>query len=358
MSSTSKTIKRLALIGFFIGLNVVLGRYFLREYKVYVPESVAQLAERFGFDLPSTADRHIPLQTKEVKIQPSGVLALVNKEREKESTPALQEHPELTKVAQLILQEFSKSNFEIDKPNFTVNLESLMKQTTYDYSSVSDIALVGPITDEEVVQAWLENPDQMSTMLDGEFTQAGVATTVTQIDGHDAGATVLVLAEPRTLRKIVTGQSREIEVIDVKPTVRTVSDMEVVEALNTYRTAHHVPALVVNDHLCVYAQKRADDLRAAGGLDGHEGFKKDFENGNVPVGIKDYAGGQIGENLASQFCKNGTTGQTFVANTGTALIEWCFDSSTSGHREAQLNPAYTAVCVKHSDTNYVVIFGE
>lgn len=142
-------------------------------------------------------------------------------------------------------------------------------------------------------------------------------------------------------------------------TTRDVSDEEVFTALNQYRADHQVHALVVDHNLCQYAEKRVQDLVKVGSLDNHEGFKQDFaDQTNLPEPIKNYSGGYIGENLASQYCINGTTGESFVAQTGAALIEWCFDSSQKGHREAQLNTRYNAVCVRHSQNMYVVIFGE
>ncbi len=140
---------------------------------------------------------------------------------------------------------------------------------------------------------------------------------------------------------------------------RDVSDSEVFAALNQYRADHHVHALVTDQNLCQYAEKRVQDLVKVGSLDNHEGFKQDFaDQSNLPEPIQNYSGGEIGENLASQYCINGTTGESFVAQTGTALIEWCFDSSQKGHREAQLNSRYNAVCVRHAQHMYVVIFGE
>lgn len=138
---------------------------------------------------------------------------------------------------------------------------------------------------------------------------------------------------------------------------RDIPDQEVVEAINMYRASHGVHQLIIDQNLCAYAQKRVGDLIAHGGLDHHEGFKKDFENNAIPDPISSYSGGGIGENLAHQYCYRGA-GEDVVANTGTALIEWCFDSSTAGHREAQLNPSYNAVCVRHGEHMYVVIFGE
>ena len=138
---------------------------------------------------------------------------------------------------------------------------------------------------------------------------------------------------------------------------RDIPDQEVIDAINLYRASHNVHQLIIDQNLCNYAQTRVQDLILFGGLDHHQGFKNDFADNNVPEELKPYSGGGIGENLAHQYCYRGA-GEDVVANTGVALIEWCFDSSTAGHKEAQLNPSYNAVCVRHGEHMYVVIFGE
>jgi|GEM_PF-1727810 len=138
-----------------------------------------------------------------------------------------------------------------------------------------------------------------------------------------------------------------------------ISDSSVLQTLNQYRSDHKVHQLVEDSRLCQYAEKRVNDLVTLGKLDAHEGFKQDFASpDSLPESIKSYPGGKIGENLAYQHCRNMTTGDSFVAQTAASLIEWCFDSSTAGHREAQLNPNFNAVCVRHSQGFFVVIFGE
>lgn len=138
-----------------------------------------------------------------------------------------------------------------------------------------------------------------------------------------------------------------------------IADSDVLEVLNQYRSDHQVHQLIEDQRLCQYAQKRVGDLVSLGKLDGHEGFKQDFASlESLPESIKNYSGGKIGENLAYQYCRNMTTGESFIAQSGAALIEWCFDSSTAGHREAQLNPNFNAVCVRHAQGFFVVIFGE
>jgi len=143
------------------------------------------------------------------------------------------------------------------------------------------------------------------------------------------------------------------------PVFPFLSNSDILVELNTYRAGHKIPALVENQLLCQYAEKRVEDLIAYGGLDNHAGFTKDTENYEaLPESLKSYPGGAIGENLAYQYCKNMTTGDSFIASTPQQLIEWCFDSSTRGHREAQLNPSYTAACVRNQQGYVVVIFGE
>jgi len=138
-----------------------------------------------------------------------------------------------------------------------------------------------------------------------------------------------------------------------------ISDSSIIQALNQYRADHQVHQLVEDQHLCQYAQKRVNELVELGKLDNHEGFKRDFASfESLPEEIKNYSGGKIAENLAYQHCRNMTTGESFIAQTAVALIEWCFDSSTAGHREAQLNSSFNAVCARHNQGFFVVIFGE
>lgn len=149
-------------------------------------------------------------------------------------------------------------------------------------------------------------------------------------------------------------------VVTMSPfTFPNISDTDVLLELNAYRAAHTIPQLVENSNLCRYAEKRVRDLVAFGGLDNHAGFIADTASAeSLPDALRAYSGGSIGENLAYQNCKNMTTGDGFLASTPQQLIEWCFDSSTKGHREAQLNPKFTAACVRHDQGYFVVIFGE
>jgi len=204
------------------------------------------------------------------------------------------------------------------------------------------------------VRTWRENPQQFATLIDTSYTEVGTFSEQITYEGEKVWLTILVLAQPETTKVVPT--QKKVQQYTPAPEI---SDSDIVQALNLYRSDHQVHQLVVDNNLCTYAEKRVQDLIAFGGLDNHQGFKADFANNEqIPESIKAYSGGAIGENLASQYCINGTTNQKFTATTATALIEWCFDSSVKGHREAQLNTRYNAVCSRHGQNMYVIIFGE
>ncbi len=165
-----------------------------------------------------------------------------------------------------------------------------------------------------------------------------------------------ITTQPKTTTQPqITSQPKK-----VTPTrVPEFSDTDVLLALNNYRSTHQVHQLVEESHLCQYAESRVKDLVELGTLDSHAGFNADFADPlRLPQAIKDYPGSTIGEDLASQYCINMKTGQSFVATTPTALIEWCFDSSTKGHRESLLNNKFNNACVRHGQNMYVVILGD
>lgn len=237
---------------------------------------------------------------------------------------------------------------------FLAELKNALTKVGYDYSHVSHNTMVGPLLEQAVVDAWFSDVKQIEAMQDDDFTEVGFATKVVEIkDIGTVGVIVQVLGRPMMVTPTKPQQTQSPVVFP------EISDDEVVEALNRYRSDHLIRTLNIDQNLCQYASKRVQDLVAFGGLDEHAGFKKDFEDQeNLPEPIRNYSGTEIAENLAHQYCKNMTTGDSFIAQTGTAIIEWCFDSSTKGHKEAQLNNNFENVCVRHGDHMFVVIFGD
>lgn len=357
-------VSRTTKITLFIILDVILGVYFLSQVQGSVPQPLERLLASLGITLPNQleyAQKYRELHQPDLDAQ--ALFEEANNLRASANLPALEYSEKLATVAAELLTVLLENQYQAPETLLNKTLEKTMQRTQYRYNLAGYQTLVGPIRVRDVVEVWHTDTTQQEALLASDYTQVGYAVSVTAKDGESTGVLVQVLAQPTTARVSGTRQPANAAATTTPSQTtsasREIPDDEVVAALNTYRATHGLYPLQINSHLCEYAQKRVGDLIAFGSLDGHAGFKKDFEDLNsLPVGIRDYSGGSIGENLAHQHCKNMTTGDSFIATTGTALIEWCFDSSTKGHREAQLSTTFHNVCVRHGKSMYVVIFGE
>jgi uncharacterized protein YkwD len=354
--------QRLWIVAFFLGINIALGSYFLMEVRADLPKPLANLLYKWGATPREVAsvDEVMSPKTELPNIAAELLLAEINTYREAKNLTLVKQNPQLTKAAEELLAILATKDYDTQGELNNKELEKVLADSGYNYETVSHNSLAGPKSVAAVMTAWFSDPDQIEALENPKFTDLGMAVALVDTGDHgQIGVVVQLIGQPRVAR----AQGNQQEIIQnnqtVVPPAREVSDSEVIEALNNYRASHGIYKLNVNEELCQYAAKRAQDLKAAGGLDGHAGFKQDFaDQENLPVGIRDYKkGSKFTENLAHQYCKNMTTGESFVAQTGVALIEWCFDSSTKGHKEAQLSTESKNVCVRHADNMYVVIFG-
>ena len=353
-------LRRLLIISFFAGINVVLGIYFLTQFQIPLPDQAVALLKRFNVypQHYQTRSSSNPWSAPQPDLESAGLLKKLNETRVASGVGGLEESSALNQAAEKLFEVYQSENFDIDQVDSKV-LESILKESKYPYEWVSNNTIVGPLTIDSVISSWQGDDRQNQALLNGEFTQTGLYTQIINLNGSKVGVVVHLLAKPLPQRGQAANRVPSATAVPRSPeTAPEISDGEVMQALNSYRANHGRAPLAVDENLCRYAEKRVQDLVAYGGLDGHEGFRKDFEDANnLPVGIKDYSGSRIGENLAHQYCRNMTTGESFVAQTGTALIEWCFDSSTKGHREAQLSTEFKNMCVRHGQRMYVVTFG-
>ncbi len=359
------TALRVLKITAFALLDIVLGVYFMVQQQRAVPAPLQQVASLLNLQLPDVSERAVLYQELHAPdITPETLFAAANSFRTSQEVTELVYSDKLASIAAQLLSEYQVENFTAAEAISDKQLTAIAKKAGYSYNFLSHQILIGPVTTAGITELWYTNTDQKDELLSTRNTQVGYATFVAD-QSQPFGVVVQVLAQPsKNVQAVATGSGGATSAQSVRTPAAIlkapdISDDEVVAALNSYRATHNLYPLQVNENLCEYAQKRVGDLIAFGGLDGHAGFTADFATrDSLPVGIRDYPGGGIGENLAHQYCKNMTTGDSFIAQTGTAIIEWCFDSSTKGHREAQLSTTFHNVCVRHGDNMYVVIFGE
>jgi hypothetical protein len=131
------------------------------------------------------------------------------------------------------------------------------------------------------------------------------------------------------------------------------------QSLVDYRHAHGKTDIIRDENVCSYARKRVNDhiekMKNTAKeeypnpdkypLDAHAGFSSDAESG-LAFEITDKS--QLAENLA----------YWPSAKAASHIIEWGWDTSTEGHREAQLSNTWTHACLTGNLGFYVAIYAK
>lgn len=354
---------RIVVILFFLGINLQLLPFFLKTNRVKLPEEILNILDSAGIlNKEDFTAGYIPdsLQTQQPSLDSQILLKKLNTEREIREVEPFIYSERLASVAAELLSEAEKYEFEIEDKSFTEELKKALNTSKYNYEHVSHNIVIGPLMEDAVIDAWFSNEGQVAALFEDDFKEVGFATKIIKTKYNETlGVTIQISGLEFAKKPAAAVQvSQPKQQTAPKTVFPPISNEEVVAALNSYRAVHGAQSLNINDNLCTYAEKRVGDLVAFGTLDNHDGFKNDFADpNNLPEAIRNYSGSKIAENLAFQHCKNMTTGENFIAQTGTAIIEWCFDSSTMGHKEAQQNKEFSDVCVRNAQGMFVVIFG-
>ncbi len=292
---------------------------------------------------------HIP----EMSIQ--SMYNFIDAERHKNGLSPLRHDTDVEKIASAIAVGSADLGNRFEELNTQDIITRMARQYKLSQYTFAHDTLLGVQATDDVLAQWLTQ-GPTAHYLSSDLEAAAIATATTTLEGRPAGVVVTLFIKKTSPQKIRENTESQTQPKIVFPSITNES---ILSALNAYRQVHGVAALTEHPNLCAYAEKRLSDLLAFGGLDNHEGFRKDFENPEaIPQIIKDYPGHNVGENLAYQFCRNMKTNEAFIAPHATALIEWCFDSSTKGHREAQLSSAYVSACARNKNGYFVIIFGD
>lgn len=149
----------------------------------------------------------------------------------------------------------------------------------------------------------------------------------------------VITPTPNAFNWTVEKEDEHITKMMLPPDSRMSTAEELFDAMNSYRSAHGVSTLQKSDTLCSIAQNRANEQVANGKLDGHVGFEKYAKE------QEEYAG--MGEVLFG-----GSQPQY-----GVHIVEFGWDRSLTGHREAIQNPSWQYGCGGIADYYAVFIFG-
>lgn len=200
---------------------------------------------------------------------------------------------------------------------------------------------------QPLIPNWFENQIATNASISAYFLSPHLTHMCVATDSAEA---VVVLVTARSLAQVTPPPL----------TVNNFTEDQLWNALQTYRRSQGRSDLQKDENICRYARKRVQDhldllskhLDAAAypvpekyPLDGHQGFKNDGDSGLL---FEITQKTQLAENLA--YWPN--------AQDPIHVIEWGWDSSTEGHREAQLSNDWTSACIAEQNGFYVAIFGK
>lgn len=170
---------------------------------------------------------------------------------------------------------------------------------------------------------------------------------------------ICVATSPAKIMVALVSASKPVQKIPSASIVQFTED-QLWEALSIYRQSQGRSTLQRDENVCQYARKRVQDhlnlianktspddypVKEKYPLDAHQGFKTDADSGYV---FEITQKNQVAENLA--YWPN--------AQDPIHVIEWGWDTSTEGHREAQLNNDWTHACLSGKDGFFVAIFAK
>lgn len=198
-----------------------------------------------------------------------------------------------------------------------------------------------PLDSQWLVDQVTQNASLSAYFLDSDLTHMCVATSASEV----VIALVSAQATPTSQQPLVP---------------MDFSEDQLWQALTTYRHSQGRSDLTHDENICQYARKRVQDhisllaqhvnpsqypVESKYPLDAHRGFQQDADSGLV-FDITQKT--EVAENLA--YWPN--------AADPIHVIEWGWDTSTEGHREAQLSNDWTVACLSGQDGFYVAIFAK
>jgi hypothetical protein len=155
----------------------------------------------------------------------------------------------------------------------------------------------------------------------------------------------------------VTPEIKQTRVSPIE-SIQNFTEDQLWQSLVDYRRSHNRNEQIKDEKICEYARKRVQDqlsdyeikrpeeypVPEKYPLDAHAGFAKDADSGYA---FEVTGKNRLAENLA----------YWPGAEAPNHVIEWGWDTSTEGHKEAQLSNEYGSACISGRDGFYVAIFG-
>lgn len=127
----------------------------------------------------------------------SGIISATNIERKKVGLPELIKDPQLSKAAEIKLQDmFQKQYFQHVSPSGD-SVSDVVRKTGYEYIVVGENLALGVFAgDDQVVAAWMASPGHKKNILDSRYQEIGLAVGQGNYQGRKQWLIVQHFAKP------------------------------------------------------------------------------------------------------------------------------------------------------------------
>lgn len=165
---------------------------------------------------------------QEQELTVSGIISATNLERKKMGLPDLIKDPQLSKSAEIKLQDmFQRQYFQHVSPSGD-SVSDVVRKTGYEYIVVGENLALGVFAgDSQVVAAWMASPGHKKNILDSRYQEIGLAVGQGVYQGRKQWLIVQHFAKPLSscispngaVKQTVDRQKAEIAVLEEKITV-------------------------------------------------------------------------------------------------------------------------------------------
>ena len=174
-----------------------------------------------------------PLRGKEnapnARLTVAGVVNFANQERVKYGLSSLKENSILNSAAALKIKDmFEKQYFEHISPQ-GIGPADLVAQVGYEFIAVGEnLALGNYKNDQALVQAWMNSPGHRANILNGKFSEIGVAVGRGTFEGQQVWLAVQEFAKPAgscpkvdtSLKAQIDSYKTELDILEQQVTIQ------------------------------------------------------------------------------------------------------------------------------------------
>lgn len=127
----------------------------------------------------------------------SVLVDLTNKDRKSEEVQTLTINPVLTAAAQAKANDMAEKSYFAHTSPEGIEPWFWMREAGYTFSYAGENLAVNFSDSEDVVQAWMDSPAHRANILNGKFTEIGIATAVGEYKGKETTFVVQMFGTPR-----------------------------------------------------------------------------------------------------------------------------------------------------------------